>query len=121
FLAEAGANIESSHQHSSDPIDGTFFLRMQFIVAADQRTALAEHFGSTVAERFGMTWRMGDVRERKRIAVLVSRQDHCLHELLWRWRHDELDGEIVLVASNHPDLRAAGQAAGLPYHDIPVS
>ena len=121
FLAEAGANIESSHQHSSDPSDGTFFLRMQFIVASEQRTALAEHFGSTVGERFAMTWRIGDVGDRKRIAVLVSRQDHCLHELLWRWRHDELDGELVLVASNHPDLRAPVEAAGLPYHHIPVT
>ena len=86
FLAEAGANIESSHQHSSNPSDGTFFLRMQFVIAATARVGLAERFGSAVAERFGMTWRLGDVRERKRIAVLVSRQDHCLTELLWRWR-----------------------------------
>jgi formyltetrahydrofolate deformylase len=121
FLADAGANIESSHQYSSDPSDGTFFLRMQFVVAHERRTALAEHFGSSVAERFGMSWRMGNVRERKRIAVLVSRQDHCLDELLWRWRHDELEGDVVLVASNHGDLRATVEAAGLPYYQIPVS
>jgi formyltetrahydrofolate deformylase len=121
FLAEAGANIESSHQHSSNPSDGTFFLRMQFVIAATARVGLAERFGSAVAERFGMTWRLGDVRERKRIAVLVSRQDHCLTELLWRWQRDELDGEGVLVASNHPDLRSTVEAAGLPYHHIPVS
>ena len=121
FLAEAGANIESSHQHSSNPSDGTFFLRMQFVIAAPARIGLAERFGSGVAERFGMTWRLGDVRERKRIAVLVSRQDHCLTELLWRSQRDELDGEVVLVASNHPDLRSTVEAAGLPYHHIPVS
>ena len=121
FLAEAGANIESSHQHSSDPADGTFFLRMQFIVPSAERPALAERFGSTVAGQFAMSWRMGDVSDRKRIAVLVSRQDHCLDELLWRWRHGELDGELVMVVSNHPDLRATVEAAGLPYHHIPVS
>jgi formyltetrahydrofolate deformylase len=120
FLAEAGANIESSHQHSSDPSDGTFFLRMQFTVPAAARAELAERFGPAVAARFGMQWRLGDARERKRIAVLVSRQDHCLTELLWRWRREELEGDIVLVASNHPDLRPPVEALGLPYHHIPV-
>jgi formyltetrahydrofolate deformylase len=121
FLAEAGANIESSHQYSSDPTGGTFFLRMQFVVPPGARSDLAERFGPAVAEGFGMRWSIDDVRKRKRIAVLVSRQDHCLAELLWRWRHDELDGELVLVASNHPDLRAEVEAAGLPFHHIPVS
>jgi formyltetrahydrofolate deformylase len=121
FLAEAGANIESSHQYSSNPTGGTFFLRMQFVVPPGAASGLAERFGPAVAERFAMSWSIDDVRTRKRIAVLVSRQDHCLAELLWRWRHDELDGELVLVASNHPDLRAEVEAAGLPYHHIPVS
>jgi formyltetrahydrofolate deformylase len=121
FLAEAGANIESSHQYSSDPTGGTFFLRMQFVVPPGAPSELAERFGPAVAEPFAMSWKIDDVRTRKRIAVLVSRQDHCLAELLWRWRHDELDGELVLVASNHPDLRAEVEAAGLPYHHIPVS
>ena len=119
FLAESGANIESSHQYSSDPSDGAFFLRMQFVVPSAARAELAERFGSSVAARFGMSWSIGDVRDRKRIAVLVSRQDHCLTELLWRWQHGELDGELVLVASNHPDLRSAVETAGLPYHHIP--
>ena len=68
-----------------------------------------------------MRWSIDDLRNRKRIAVLVSRQDHCLAELLWRWQHDELEGDLVFVASNHPDLRAEVEAAGLPYHHIPVS
>jgi len=121
FLAEAGANIESSHQYSSDPSDGTFFLRMQFVVASTAQPALAGRFGPEVAEGFGMRWSIADVRKRKRVAVLVSRQDHCLAELLWRWQHDELDADLVLVASNHADLRAEVEAAGLPYHHIPVS
>ncbi len=121
FLAEAGANIESSHQYSSNPTGGTFFLRMQFVVPPGAPSELAERFGAAVAERFAMSWKIDDVRTRKRIAVLVSRQDHCLAELLWRWRHDELDGELVLVASNHADLGAEVEAAGLPYHHIPVS
>jgi formyltetrahydrofolate deformylase len=53
--------------------------------------------------------------------VLVSRYDHCLEDLLYRWRRDELDGELVLVASNHLDLRETVEAAGLPYHHVPVT
>ena len=67
-----------------------------------------------------MTWRLWDAARPKRIAILVSRYDHCLQELLWRWRRGELDAEIVLVASNHDDLREATERFGLPYHHVPV-
>ena len=120
FLADCDANIESSHQHSSDPRGGTFFLRMQFVVPWETAAQVAERFGPEVAEHFAMEWQMREVSDRKRVAVLVSRQGHCLDELLWRWRHDELEAELVLVASNHPDLRGVVEAAGLPYHHIPV-
>ena len=119
-LADAGANIESSHQFSSDPADGTFFLRMEFAAPFLARTELRRVFKAAVADRFQMSWQLRDVSERKRIAVLVSRQDHCLTELLWRWRRNELDGEIVLVASNHPELRAEAEAVALPYPHVPV-
>jgi formyltetrahydrofolate deformylase len=68
-----------------------------------------------------MTWSLWDVADRKRVAILVSRYDHCLQELLWRWRRDDLEAEVVLVASNHPDLRADVEAFGLPYHHVPVA
>jgi formyltetrahydrofolate deformylase len=119
-LADAGANIESSRQFSADPPDGTFFLRMEFAAPFLAYTELRRVFKTMVADRFAMTWQIRDVSERRRIAVLVSRQGHCLTELLWRWRRDELDGEIVLVASNHPDLRPEAEALALPYHHIPV-
>ena len=66
-----------------------------------------------------MTWRLWDASRRKRIAILVSRYDHCLQDLLWRWRRGELEGDVVLVASNHPDLRADVEFFGLPYHHVP--
>jgi formyltetrahydrofolate deformylase len=121
FLAERGANIETSHQYSSDPSDGTFFLRMQFVIPDPAGEKLAAAFGPEVGERFEMSWRIVDTAVRKRVAVLVSRQDHCLVELLWRWRRGEIEGDIVLVGSNHPDLRSEAEAAGLPYHVIAVS
>jgi formyltetrahydrofolate deformylase len=121
FLFEAGANIVRSDQHTSDPEGGDFFLRMEFTLPRASREGFAERFGLGVAEPFGMTWRLWDAAQRKRLAILVSRYDHCLLDLLWRWRRDELEAEIVLVASNHSDARADVESFGLPYHHIPVT
>jgi formyltetrahydrofolate deformylase len=121
FLFEAGANIISSDQFSSDPEGGTFFLRQEFTLAGvGGAEALGRRFGDEVAERFGMEWRLWDASRARRIAVFVSREDHCLQELLWRWRRGELDGELVMVVSNHPDHRATVEGFGLPYHHVPV-
>jgi formyltetrahydrofolate deformylase len=120
FLLDAGANIVRSDQYSTDPFDGMFFLRMEFALPDAGREGFAERFGLTVADRFGMTWRLWDASKRKRIAILVSRYDHCLVDLLWRWQRQELDGDIVLVASNHPDLQEAVAGAGVPYEHVPV-
>ncbi|MBS1894809.1 MAG: formyltetrahydrofolate deformylase [Actinobacteria bacterium] len=120
FLSEAGANIVRSDQYSSDPTGGTFFLRMEFTLDRERLVPLAERFGLLVAQRFDMTWRLWDASTPKRIAVMVSRYDHCLQELLWRWRRDVLGGEIVMVVSNHPDLRDAVESFGVPYHHIAV-
>jgi formyltetrahydrofolate deformylase len=122
FLHVAGANITSSAQHSSDPEGGTFFLRMEFTLPpGTDRAELAERFGLAVAEPLQMTWRLWPSAQRKRIAILVSRYDHVLQDLIYRARRHELDAEITLVASNHEDLRADVEAAGLPYHHVPVT
>jgi formyltetrahydrofolate deformylase len=122
FLSAAGANIVSSHQHSTDPEGGIFFMRSEFNLAmsAAERTAFEQRFAREVGTPLQMDWRLWDTRARKRVAVLVSRYDHCLLDLLWQWRRGALEAEIVLVASNHPDLRADVEAFGLPYHHIPV-
>jgi formyltetrahydrofolate deformylase len=119
FLFDAGANITHSDQYSSDPFGGTFFLRMEFAGAKQVVDSVPERFGN-VAERFGMTWRFSNVNRPKRVGILVSKQDHCLQDLLYRWRRGELNAEIVLVASNHPDHQVSVEALGLPYHHIPV-
>jgi formyltetrahydrofolate hydrolase len=118
FLAAAGANIVRSDQYSSDPVGGTFFLRMEFTGGT---AGLAERFGAEVGGRFDMEWRLSEASQRKRVAILVSREDHCLQELLWRQRRDELDAELVLVASNHAALRADVEAFGLTFHHVPVT
>ena len=131
FLFEQGANIVSSHQYSSDPSGGRFFLRTEFFLEGDvdgpphrdgprEREALRRRFKVEVAERFAMDWRIRWWGERQRVAILVSRHEHCLIDLLWRHRRGELDGEVVAVLSNHPDLREEVQATGVPYHHVPV-
>jgi formyltetrahydrofolate deformylase len=122
FLADRDANIVSSQQHSTDPVGGAFVMRTEFALrmGGGEREALEASFEHDVAEPFGMSWRFWDATRRKRIGVLVSRSDHCLLDLLWRWRRGELEAEIVVVASNHPQLRADVESFGVPYHHVPV-
>jgi formyltetrahydrofolate deformylase len=121
FLADSGANIISSDQHSTDPEGGEFFMRMEFNLAQGDLASLGHAFEQEVAERLDMRWRLTDAGRPKRMAVLVSREDHCLVDLLWRHRRGDLDAEIALVASNHPDLRADVEGFGIPYHHVPVN
>ena len=121
FLFDYGANIVRSDQYSTDPEGGTFFMRVEFTLAPERRGGLGERFGLAVAEPFRMTWRIWDSVERKRIVVMVSRYDHCLYDLLWRWRRGELEGEIVMVVSNHTDFQGEVERFALPYHHIPVT
>jgi formyltetrahydrofolate deformylase len=125
FLYERGANIVSSHQYSSDPTGGRFFLRMELFLAdalesEPSRERLREDFGQEVAAAFGMDWELRFWGQRRRVAILVSRQDHCLIDLLWRRRRGELEADVVGVISNHPDLEREARAAEVPYHHVPV-
>jgi formyltetrahydrofolate deformylase len=119
FLASAGANIVTSDQHSTDPEGGEFFMRMEFTLASDDFAALGHAFAQQVGERLDMSWRLTDADAPKRMALLVSREDHCLLDLLWRHRRGELPADIPLVASNHPDHRSDVEAFGVEYHHVP--
>ncbi len=121
FLFERGANIVSSHQYSSDPKGGRFFLRTEFFLDGEpERERFLESFDAEVATRFEMDREIRWWGERRRMAILVSRRDHCLQDLLWRWRRGELDAEITAVVSNHADLEQECRAAGVPFHHVPV-
>src|SRR5918999_4187207 len=111
FLRESGANILQSDQHTTDPEGGIFFMRTEFHLDGleDRAEDLERAFAAEVAGPFGMDWRMHYAARRKRVAILVSRYDHCLAELLWRWRRGELYADIPLVVSNHADM--AGEVA----------
>jgi formyltetrahydrofolate deformylase len=123
FLYTHGANILDAAQHSTDPRGGTFFMRMVFhLDGLDvSRAQLERAFQRVVAEKFAMDWRLAYADRRKRMAIMVSKFDHCLLELLWRVRSGELDTELALVISNHPDLRETVESHGIPFEYLPVT
>jgi formyltetrahydrofolate deformylase len=119
FLAEAGLNIVDVDQHST--AEGRFFMRMVFdAVPPAERPALERRFAQEIAEPFEMEHRFAEAGRRDRVAIMVSREDHCLSDLLWRWRNGELGGEVVMVLSNHPDHAEQVASLGLPFHHVPI-
>ena len=123
FLANHGANITALDQYSTDPEGGTFFMRLEFHTPGLDiaRSALEYAFESVVAAPFEMDWRISYAAESKKMAILVSKQEHCLMELLWRWARGELPCDVCMVISNHPDHREKVESFGVPYHYVPVS
>ncbi|BAB06984.1 formyltetrahydrofolate deformylase [Halalkalibacterium halodurans] len=122
FLNHHGANIVQSDQYSTDPEGGRFFMRVEFDQNNDSITfeALKTAFTDVAAE-YKMNWRMEQASRKKRMAIFVSKEDHCLLELLWKWHSNELICDIPLVISNHDELRDVVEGYGIPYYHIPVS
>jgi formyltetrahydrofolate deformylase len=119
FLAEAGLNIVDVDQHSTD--EGRFFMRMIFETPAEMdRKGLELRFAAEVAAPFEMEHHFAESSQTRRVAIMVSREDHCLSDLLWRWRNRELGGELVAVISNHPDHAEQVVSVGVPFHHVPV-
>ena len=123
FLYNHGANVTALDQHSTDPEGGTFFLRLEFQTPHldVSRTLLERSFGEAVANPYGMDWRISYSAEFKKVAIMVSRQEHAALELLWRRSRGELPADITMVISNHRDLEQAVSAFGVPYHHIPLT
>ncbi|MBB6633576.1 formyltetrahydrofolate deformylase [Cohnella thailandensis] len=122
FLFDQGTNIVSSDQYTMDPEGGMFFMRVEFdLENLESRLASLQEDFTRVADRFDMRWSVYRASRRKRIAVFVSKEDHCLLELLWQWQSGDLDADITMVISNHEDSRAFVESIGLPFHYIPVT
>ncbi|WP_046732783.1 formyltetrahydrofolate deformylase [Streptomyces humi] len=121
FLLGHGCDI-TEHQQFDDADHGIVFLRTSFATADPEAglDRLRADF-TPVAAEFGMEWQLRDAAVRPRVLVMVSRFDHCLADLLYRWRSDALDAEIVLVVSNHPDLEPLAAAEGVPFAHVPVT
>src|SRR5687767_14604179 len=115
-----GANILDSDQHS-DPVAQQFFQRLRFDLSdlvTDRGTL--ERAVAEVAARFGMTYRLSYESRIKRVAIFVSRYDHCLYDLLLRHRAGELRCEMVLIVSNHAELEPVAAQFSVPFHVHPI-
>jgi formyltetrahydrofolate deformylase len=118
-LFENGCDIVE-HQQFDDASRGQLFLRTAFVCDNDTDTQRLTDAFRNVADQFSMTYRItGDHPER--ILVMVSKLGHCLNDLIFRWRGGNLGGELVAIVSNHEDLRPMAEAAGLPFHHVPVT
>ncbi len=121
FVWRVGGNITHADQHTDEQA-GVFFQRVEFLVSdlTVGRGQLAQRFAPVAAE-FGMEWRLSFSDETRRVAILVSRQGHCLYDLLARWRAGELPCDIAAVISNWPDHSAAAEHFEVPFHELPVT
>jgi formyltetrahydrofolate deformylase len=123
FISMHDGNILSADQYvSEDEAGGTFFMRLEiegegFGLGRDE---FAGAF-APLARRHSMAWRASYTDAPKRMAILVSRYDHCLIDLLWRWDAGELEAEIPLVVSNHPDLAVRAEHYDVPFYHLPVT
>jgi len=121
FIFEHNGNILESDQHSTNEQECTFFMRVSIDEEsfALQPTALEQAF-SSIADRFHMRWSVNYTRQRKRAAIFVSKLDHCLTDLLWRWKSGELAMEIPFIISNHANLEPLAHMYDIPYYHFPI-
>ena len=119
-LFEAGCNILDAQQFG-DGETGRFFLRVHFDAPAAHAVEAFRARFTTLADDFGMDWQLHDARRRARLLMLVSKQGHCLNDLLFRTHSRQLRADIVAVASNHEDFAALASSYGVPFHHLPVT
>jgi formyltetrahydrofolate deformylase len=121
-LSDHGANIVALDQSSSDPSGGRFFQRTVFhlpdlsVKLDDLNEALRMKLGTEL----GLDFRLVEAKRQKRVAIFVSKADHCLLDLLWRQRRGELPMAVPMVVSNHPDLHDDVRQFGIPFFHVPV-
>jgi formyltetrahydrofolate deformylase len=123
FLASAGANIVSLDQFATEQSGGVFMQRAVFHLPG-LPAALPDfeaEFVATVAGPFSMSYQLTEAAKPKRVAILASREDHCLLDLLWRNRRGELDMSVAMVIANHPDLADQVRPFGVPFVHVPAT
>ena len=121
FLFRHGANITDFDQHSSEDASAVYFTRLEFQTDRIDLPFedLEKAFALDVARPFAMDWRLTLSSRPKRMAVLVSKLDHALLELLWTWKRGDLRAEVTTVISNHLDLAPAVAPFGVPFVHVP--
>lgn len=120
FVFRHGGNILHADEHA-DESSNLFLMRVEF-EASEFDIDLADfpkHF-SPIAARFKMEWRLARSDRRPKMAILVSRYDHCLVDLLYRHKNGELACDIPIIVSNHPDNRSIAEFYGIPFSLVPT-
>lgn len=121
FIAENCGWITEANHHA-DGVAQRFFMRQEIL--AESLPFGLEEFSSRfapIADRFSMTWKVSDSARKKRVVILVSRQEHCLYDLLSRWQSKDLDIEIPCIISNHDAFKGFSEWHGIPFHHVPVT
>lgn len=121
YLTEKRLFIEES-SHFGDPDTGTFFMRTRFVPRGEgfSRTDFAEGFDE-IGRRFDMQWQVHDTRIRPRVLIMVSKYDHCLNDLLYRYRTGALRMNVPAIVSNHMDLARLASWHDVPYFHVPIT
>jgi formyltetrahydrofolate deformylase len=122
FLSDHDASIVEAKQFN-DQLTRRFYMRAVFTAVGPKFIAIEELRGkfATLASAYEMTWQIEDTAQRVRVLIAVSKLDHCLQDLLFRWRSGVLPVDIVGVVSNHPDLRSLVEWHQIPFHHLPVT
>lgn len=119
-LSGSGCNIEESAQYH-DPLSGQFFMRVKFSQTAQNAAAKFSDSMQDIAANFDMKHEICDAEKPLKTLILVSKPDHCLNDLLYRWRTKTLPVDIAGVISNHPDSKDFVESHGLPFHHLPIT
>ena len=122
FLYHQGANIVSLDQYTTQAHGGKYFMRVAFHLPEllNKKEQLLHTFEQNVAQTYQMQWRLSCNQELKKVGILVSKEDHALLELLWRYSRGMLPCQITKVVSNHADLREAVESFGITFVHVPV-
>lgn len=122
FLHKHNANIIESSQYSSDPENGTFFIRIEYHCdhLVQKRDDMEKEF-SVIAVKHNMEFSFHYRAIRQRAAIYVSKETHCLMELLWEWQNGDLEMDIAVVISNAEAARPIVEALGIPFYYIPAN
>lgn len=121
FMAESGYYVDEIHSFD-DRVSKQFFIRIEFQPISDDfsKVKFDTEFASRAAE-FGMQWSLTEPEHRPRVAIMVSKYDHCLNDLLYRYRTGQLNIEVPVIISNHPDLEGLAQWHDIPYYHLPIT
>ena len=121
YMAESGNYVDEIHSFD-DRESGRFFIRIEFL---PQNTDFsAEAFEAEFAERaaeFNMDWSLTAPNHKPKVAIMVSKYDHCLNDLLYRFRTGQLNIDVTVIISNHPDLEDLAKWHGIPYYHLPIT